>query len=198
MRSPIYWHPFFYQAAIKLTFGKSFISRYEKLAKHIPENSNLLELCMGDAYLFLNYLKPKNINYTCVDVNSTFVNAAKKKGLNALQLNIETDEIAKADYVLMQGSLCYFIPNEKHIIQKLLDACNKQLIISENIENISNSDSKLKSYLAEKFSDAGVGQSKIKFTKEFIENTFSDFKSQIKVWEVSPNNKEIIIVLSKH
>lgn len=197
MRSPIYWHPFLYQAAIKLSFGSRLKARYFNLQKHIPANSNLLELCMGDAFLYLNYLKQKNINYTCVDVNTAFINSAKKKGINCLQMNVETEEIPKSDYILMQGSLYHFIPHQKQIIQKLLDACNKELIISENIKNLSNHNSALKSYLGKIISNAGYGQSKIKFTKSLLEETFSDFKSRIKIWEELPDNNEIIIVLNK-
>lgn len=197
MQSPIYWHPFFYRCAMKLVYGNRFISRYANLQKHIPENSNVLELCMGDAFFYLNFLKQKNINYKCADINEVFVRSAKGKNIDAGLINIYTDEIPNCDHILLQGSLCYFIPNQKQIIQKLLKACNKELIISENIENLSNSKSFFKSFIAEKLSASKFGQSKIKFTKESLIETFSGFKPYIKVWEESPGNKEIIIVLKK-
>jgi hypothetical protein len=197
MQSPIYWHPFLYQNAIMITYGKRLKARYLNLEKHLPGNSNVLELCMGDAFFYRKYLAQKKINYQCCDINPVFVKAAKSKGLTSFLTDISRDEIPKADYVLMQGSLCYFIPNQIKIIQKLLDACNKEVIISENIESISNSKSRLKSFLAEQFSKAKTGQSKIKFTKESLYETFSGFKSHLKVWEESPDSKEIIIVLNK-
>jgi hypothetical protein len=107
------------------------------------------------------------------------------------------DEIPKTDYILMQGSLYHFIPEEKNLIQKLLEACNKEIIISESVDNLSNSESKIKSFLAEQFSKAKTGQSKLKFTTKTLSETFSEFKNQIKVWEEEPDSKEIIIVLKK-
>jgi len=196
MQSPIYWHPFLYQSAIRFTYGKHYISRYKQLEKHIPKHADLLELCMGDCFFYLNFLRQKQINYKCADINEVFVKAAKQKQIEAFQLNIFTDDIPTCDYILLQGSLSYFIPHEKQIIQKLLVACRKQLIISENIHNLSNSRSPIKSWIGEKFSAPDFGQSKIKFTKETLTKTFSDFKSRIVCWEESPDNKEIIIVLN--
>jgi hypothetical protein len=198
LQSPIYWHPWFYRKAMKWAYGEHYKIRYEALQKYIPGNCELLELCMGDAYFYLNYLQKKNIHYKCADINPIFVKAAWNKGLNATQMNIVTDPIPKSDFILMQASLYHFIPNEKKIIDKLLNACNKSVILSENVENLSNSASGLKSWIGTFLSKAKSGQSRIKFTRETLKKALEPYSSHIKVWEETSDNKEVVIILEKH
>lgn len=197
MQSPIYWHPWLYRKIMQLAYGKQFKTRYEILAQYVPDNCELLELCMGDACFYQEYLKGKQVKYSCADINPVFVNAAKRKGLNASLIDISKDEIPASDFILMQAALYHFIPNEKQIIQKLLDACRKAVIISENIDNLSNDASPLKSWIGEQLSKAKSGQSKLKFTRESLKECFAGFSHYISAWKESPDSKEIIIVLQK-
>lgn len=196
MQSPIYWHPFLYRAAMKLAYGKRFSKRYHALTEFIPEGCALFEPCMGDARLYLDYLKKKNVNYSCGDVNPHFVNAARRKGIDAVEMNLMTETPPQSDYILLHASLSYFIPNEEKLIAKLFSACNKELIISESIDNMSNSSSGFTSMLGTWLSKAKVGQSKIKFTATTLKKAFAPFEANIKVWKIDPDNREIIIVLA--
>ncbi len=197
MQSPVYWHPKFYAFVMRKLYGSYYRSRYSALAKLIPDNCQLLELCMGDLYFYENFLKKKNIDYSCADVNPVFVNAAKKNGIKAMQIDILKDEIPKSDYILIQGSLYHSIPHQKELIKKLLASTGKELIISENTNNISNSSNAFKSWLGAAFSKAKSGQSKVKFTKETLKDSFSDFEKSKMQWVESPDNLETIIVLQK-
>lgn len=196
MQSPIYWHPLLYKAAMRLSYGNRFEARYTALGKYIPEGCQLLEVCMGDALLYRHYLSGKNIRYSCCDINPVFVKAAKRKGLNASLLDVCFDPIPKSEYILMQGSLYHFIPNQKEVVKKLLAACTKQLIISESTDNLSNSSSELKAYIGEQLSKAKSGQSRIKFTHDSLKETFSGLSDRIAVWEETPLNREVIVVLN--
>jgi hypothetical protein len=195
MQSPIYWHPFLYHTAMKMSYGERFLERYEALDRHIPSSCNLFEACMGDMFFYRHYLRKKNVNYSCGDINPVFVNMAKRRKIDARLLNLQTDALPKTDYILMQASLSYFIPQEGEIIRKLLAACNKQVILSESIDNLSNSDSSLKSWAGTFLSKAKAGQSKIKFTSETLRESFRAFEPHIKVWEENSGNREVIIVL---
>jgi hypothetical protein len=197
-QSPIYWHPVFYNRAMRLAYGSKFETRYKHLERYIPENCELLELCMGDAFFYQHYLQKKNITYKCADINPVFVRSARKKGIDAQLLDVYSDPIPKADYILMQASLYHFIPDEKKIIEKLLDACNKAVIISENVENLSNASSKIRADLGTYLSKAKSGQSRIKFTRKTLRESLSDHKHYIDAWEELPENKEVIIVLRKY
>jgi len=85
---------------------------------------------MGDMFFYENYLKAKNIKYSCIDVNPVFVNSAKQKGTEVKLMDILTEEIPKADYILIQGALYHSIPNENDFIKRMFVSANKQLIIS--------------------------------------------------------------------
>jgi hypothetical protein len=152
---------------------------------------------MGDAYFYRHYLSKKNIRYSCADINPVFVRHAKNKGLQVSLLDIPKGAIPPADIILLQGSLYHFIPDEGALIRRLLGACRSQVIISESTENLSNDSRPLKSMIGTFLSKAKSGQSKIKFTAEMLKASFAPFEKHISVWEESPGNRELIVVLEK-
>ena len=158
MHSPIYWHPKLYEFAMKKLYGSFFETRYSHLSKFIPEGCQLLELCMADLYFYEHYLKNKNIKYSCADANPVFVNAAQEKKIDSFVIDIIKDEIPKSDYILIQCGIMYVIPHHIEVIKKLLNSTNKQLIISENTQNVSNSSNKLISSIGAFMSKANAGQ----------------------------------------
>jgi len=197
MQSPIFWHPKLYEFAMKKLYGAFFESRYTHLAKLIPDNCQLLELCMGDMYFYNHYLKNKNINYSCADASPVFVNAAKTKNIKSVLIDVIKDEIPKSDYILIQCGLMYVIPHHKEVIKKALRSCNKQLIISENTQNMSNSGNKFISAIGAFMSKSNAGQSKVKFTKGTLKEAFMDFEKNIVEWIEPGDSRETIIVLQK-
>ena len=182
---------------MKRLYGAYYETRYSNLQKLIPDNSQLLELCMGDLYFYEHYLKDKNIKYSCADVNPVFVNAAKAKNIDCSLMDILKDEIPKTDYILIQGSIYHSIPNQASLIKKLFNSANKQLIISESTKNVSNSGNKLMSAAAAFLSKAKAGQSKIKFTKETLKQSFVGFEKNIVQWIEPADSIETIVVLQK-
>ena len=197
MQSPIYWHPKLYEFAMKKLYGAFFETRYSHLSKYIPEGSQVLELCMGDLYFYAHYLKNKNIKYSCADANLAFVNAAQGKGIDCILLDVIKDEIPKSDYILIQCGIMYVIPHHVEVIKKLLHSTNKQLIISENTQNVSNSGNKLVSAIGAFMSKANAGQSKVKFNKQTLKEAFSGFEKNIIHWIEPTDSRETIIVLQK-
>ena len=182
---------------MKKLYGAYYESRYTHLQKVIPDNCQLLELCMGDMLFYEKYLKPKNIQYSCADVNPVFVNNAKSKNIDSVLIDMLEDEIPKSDYILLQGALYHSIPDQQKLIAKLLNSANKQLIISECVKNVSNSSNGVVSILAAFMSKAKTGQSKIKFTEETLKEAFAGFEKNIVQWIEHEDSMETIIVLQK-
>lgn len=197
MQSPVYWHPKLYAFTMKRLYGAAYETRYTHLQKLIPDNCELLELCMGDLYFYEKYLKGKNIKYSCADVNPVFVNRAKRKDIDAKLIDILKEDIPKADYILIQGALYHSIPDQAAFIQKLFNSANKQLVISECLKNVSNSSNGLISAIGAFMSKAKAGQSKIKFTKETLKEAFSGVEKNIVQWIEPTDSIETIIVLQK-
>ena len=175
MRSPIYWNSTFYHLAIRQSAGKYFSQRYLALDELIPENASVTEVCMGDAYLYRNYLAKKQVTYSGLDINNRFVQSATRKNIPARIFNVMTEEVDPADYVIMQGSLYQFIPEEKRIIRKLLDAAKKQLIISEPVKNRAQSNNRFISFLAKYAVNPGTGPAKERFNERTLVECFQWF-----------------------
>lgn len=197
MQSPVYWHPKLYAFTMKRLYGIYYDTRYTHLQKIIPDNCQLLELCMGDLLFHDKYLKEKNIKYSCADINPVFVNNAKAKSIDSVLLDMLNDEIPKSDHILLQGALYHSIPDQQKFIAKMFNSANKQLIISECVKNVSNSSNGLISMLGAFMSKAKAGQSKIKFTKETLKEAFVPFEKNIVQWIEPADSMETIIVLEK-
>jgi len=196
MKSPIYWNSTLYHLAIRQSAGKYFSQRYLALAELIPENASVTEVCMGDAYLYSNYLAGKQVKYSGLDLNKTFVQSAIRKDIPARMFDVMTEEVDPADYVIMQGSLYQFIPEEKRIIRNLLDAAKKQLIISEPVKNRAQSNNPLISFLAKYAVNPGTGHSKERFNEKTLVECFQCFP-EFREAKTMPGGIDLIGIFEK-
>lgn len=151
---------------------------------------------MGDAYLYQNYLARKQVNYLGLDINNTFVKSAIRKDISARMFDVMTDEVVPADYVIMQGSLYQFIPEEKRIIRSLLDAAKKQLVISEPVKNRAQSKNPLISFLARFAVNPGTGHAKERFNEKTLVECFQGFP-EFKEAKTIPGGIDMIGVFEK-
>jgi hypothetical protein len=125
---------------MKFLYGNNFHERYRTIADLVPNGAEIIDICCGDCYIYFNFLKDKNVKYLGLDINRTFINAARRKGVRAEQFNLLKDRLPRSDYILMQSSLYHFIPDQGMFVQKILDAAKKRAIISEPVINLSSSE----------------------------------------------------------
>ena len=196
MKSPIYWHPGIYHLAMKLSYKKKFEERYRNIEKIIPAGASVTEVCMGDAYLYRTYLSRKNVKYTGLDINETFVKSAQKESINAHVHNLLTDVIPASDYVVMHAGLFQFIPNHHFVIKKLLDAARRFLIVSEPIKNLADSQNALLSFLAKHAVNPGNGPIPYRFNRTTLRGCFDRYKAEYEITEIE-NGLELIGVFRK-
>ena len=196
MRSPVYWHPVIYNGIMKMLYGTYFQDRYKAIAEIIPDNASITEICAGDAYLYLNYLKKKNINYTGLDINSVFVRSAQKKNISFKQFNLMTDEVPLSDYVIIQASLYQFIPNEDIIISKLLASTKKVLIIAEPVRNLSDSNNPLISFFAKYSANPGNNHVHNRFNAQTLSTCFRKYPQLSELNEIK-GGREMVGVFRK-
>ncbi len=175
MKSPIYWSPRLYTLAMKQLYGKQYEERFSVIAELIPDHSSVTEVCMGASELFLNHLSEKDISYTGLDLNSAFVKHAVKKGINARRHDLRMDPVPPADFVIIQDSLYQFIPHEKNILRKLLEASGKMLIVCEPVVNRAQSANPLISFIAKRAADPGTGRMSKRFNEGSLMNCFKSF-----------------------
>ena len=84
------------------------------------------------------------------------------------------DPLPRADVIVMQSSLCQFIPRQREILDKLLGAARRLVIIAEPVKNMSSSHSTILASLAKKLTapppSAGQYQA-----ERFTDQSFLEF-----------------------
>ena len=196
MRSPVYWHPAIYQFIMRMLYGKHYESRYTAIAKIIPDGSVVTEVCAGHGYLYSNHLKKKNIKYLGLDINPVFVSHAQKEGIPFQMHDLIADAIPASAYIVIQGSLCQFIPGEETIMRKLLAATGTALIIAEPVRNLSSSSNPLIAFIAKRSANAGKGHNTQRFNEKTLLDFFKKYKEFSEVQEID-GGRELIGVFRK-
>lgn len=195
----IYRNPYIYTFLMKFLYGgrKYYIKRFKAIGEEIPDGVRVLEVCCGDCSLYTFALKGR-VSYTGIDINSRFVKSASKKSINAICMNIVTeDNLLSADYVVMQASLYQFIPKHKQIVDKLLDSASTKVIISEPIRNLSTSNNPIISFIAKKTTNPGTGSKPFRFTEETFRAFFrNNYNELIEKFKFVPGGRELIVILN--
>jgi len=181
---------------MRFLYGKFFHDRYSVLAGMIPERSSVLEVCSGDCWLYLKYLRKKNIIYQGSDVNEVFLSHAQKKNIPILKLDLLKDILPRAEFVVMQASLYQFIPRQKYVVDKLLASATKKVLIAEPIKNLATSSNPIISFLAKRLANPGDGQKFNRFDESSLDQLMNDhYSNLIDQVAVIPGGREKIYSL---
>lgn len=181
---------------MRALYRNHFQDRYRALIGHVTEGcGSLVEVCMGDAYLYRHYLRKYDIQYLGCDINSVFVEYAKKQGLAAEHLDLWEKEVPQADVVLMQASLYQFYPDHDVIIRKMLAAASKKVVIAEPVNNITASNNRLIGKLGAWLSDAGSGNASMRFSKEHFESVMRAYGENLVFLQDIPGGREVVAVI---
>lgn len=172
----VYWHPAIYHYAMRFLYGKNFYARYKELLALLPDHANVIDVCSGDCYLN-KFLTEKYINYVGLDVNPKFVRYALKRGINAKVFDIMDSQVPQAEYVIMQGSLYQFIPDHRKILEKLLRAAKKAVIIAEPIKNVAMNKDSFILLLARMATRVNGKYFPNRFTKKELLNLFNEYNA---------------------
>ena len=193
----IYRYPFLYQIVMRVLYGRHYRARSLAIADLIEPRSSVLDLCCGSGLLYHHYLRPKNITYTGLDASRPFIEALNKQGVHALEWDLQSAApLPRADYVTMQSSLCYFLPDPVPVIERMLAAANKVVIIAEPIRNLSTSRSPLVAKIAVKLSGPGGDRAAQRFNEQSLDKLFASFSSRLIRSFKIPGGREKVYVLT--
>lgn len=196
-KSFIYKNSFVYELAMLLLYGRHYPSRYRAIAELIPDGSNVLDLCCGPALLYHRYLRPKNVKYTGLDINPHFIARLVKRGGGGQVWDLRSNgSLPSADYVIMQASLYHFLPEASPIVNRMLEAARKQVIIAEPIRNLTTSNSGVLSLLGRLFTNPGSGEQALRFTETSLADFFSAYRSRVVQSFPIAGDRERVYVLS--
>jgi trans-aconitate methyltransferase len=194
----IYRSPLLYQAIMRVLYGRHYDARNLAIANLIPPGSSVLDLCCGPGLLYERCLRQKKADYTGIDASPSFIARVNQLGARAIVSDLtRARALPRADYVVMQSSLCYFLPEPSSIIDRMLDAARTAVIISEPIRNLSTSSSAIIRQIAVKLSGPG-GERPQRFTEGTLDQLFERYaESLIDKFKIPGGREKIYLLKGK-
>lgn len=185
-----------YELVMLLLYRRHYFTRYRVLADLIDSESTVLDLCCGPAVLYERYLRNKAITYTGLDVNDGFIKRLTEIGSHGQVWDLREDRpLPPADYVVMQASLYHFLPDPGAIVDRMLKAARKAVIIAEPIRNWSSGNIPVLRNLGRRLTDPGTGQQGRRFTEQTLDDFFSRYGSHLIRTFVIPGGREKVYIL---
>jgi SAM-dependent methyltransferase len=166
-----------YGLVMRALYGRHHGERLRAVAEQVPAGATVLELCCGPGSLYLTYLRPRISNYIGLDSNPAFVARLQARGVDARLTNLidGAQPLPPADVAIMQASLYHFLPDPNEILQQMLDAAKRRVIISEPIRNLSSSTLPLVGAIARRSADPGVGRHAERFTEAALDQLMAAY-----------------------
>jgi len=195
--SLIYNHRTAYQLLMRLLYGRYFARRYEAIAAEVPAGSTVVDVCAGDGYLYLKYLRAKGVRYQALDISPRLVQWMQRRGIQARQFDVWQDELPAADIVIMQASLYQFLPDAAPVVEKMLCAARQHVIITEPVRNITSSENPVLRFVGQRLTrpeEGGGAYQAHRFDQTSLMTLFQEFPAFERSCEL-PGGREMLIVL---
>lgn len=196
--SPIYRSAFAYELIMLALYGRHYQARYKAITSLIPNNASVIELCCGPGILYDRFLRLKAVDYLGLDINHRFVRSLAQRGIRSEIWDLRDERpLPRADYVLMQASLYHFLPDPRPIVDRMLAAARKQVIIAEPIRNLASSDIAIVAYIARNLTDVGIGTSNNRFEENALDELAQSYREYFRRAFLAPGGREKIYVFDK-
>lgn len=193
-QSRIYSNRTLYHAVMRVLYGRHFNARYAAIAAEISSGVAVVDVCAGDAYLYLKYLRSRSVQYLGLDLSPYMVRWASGRGVPMRQFDARTDEIPIGDVVVMQASLYQFLPRAEPIVRKLIAAARRAVIITEPIRNLSSSGNPLLSIVGRRMTVPASGTQSYsgqRFNEKSLTDLFHSFESFERAY-ILPGGREML------
>ena len=194
-QSFIYSHRRVYHWLMRGLYGRYFEDRYRAIAAEIPPSIQVVDVCAGDAYLYLAYLRYKSVSYVAVDASAQLVAWARAHGVAARQLDVWTADVPCGDIVIMQASLYQFLPHADRLVERLLAAARQRVIITEPIRNVTDSKHRLVALLGQRLTHpSGEHYTAQRFNRESFMALCRTFPELLSLSDL-PGSREMMAIL---
>jgi hypothetical protein len=179
---------------MRTLYGRHFRARYVAIAGEIPERSRVVDVCAGDCYLYVEFLRQKSVEYLGLDLSANLVKWAQRHAVNARVFNLWDDDVPKAEIIVMQASLYQFAPHAETVLRKLLAAAQKTLIVSEPVRNLTSSGSPLLAWIGRRLTAPTAkcsGYSGYRFDAGSLSDLFRSFEELERSFFI-PGHRELV------
>lgn len=169
----IYRSRLIYGAVMRFLHGRNYPNRYRAVADEILEGERVVEVCCGDCRLYEKYLAPKKVRYTGLDASPHFVRAAQARGLDVRLFDAAVETPPAAGAVILHAALHIFGPDPSGLVERLLAAASRAVIIAEPVANLATARNPLLSAIAKTLTRQRGGEA-FRYNRE----TFTSFVSK--------------------
>ncbi len=187
-----------YEMLMRTLYGRHYAQRMRAVAEQVPLGSSVLELCCGPGTLYLGHLRTRTSAYVGLDVNAGFVARLSRAGVDARRVDLSSPQapLPPADVALIQASLYHFLPDAAQLVERMLSAAARRVIISEPIRNLATSDRRWVRALGARAADPGVGGHTSRFTEETLDELMSRWSGRVLHSFQIPGGREKVYVLA--
>jgi SAM-dependent methyltransferase len=171
--SIVYRNRFFYETVMLVLYGPHYLERSRTIASLIPQGSSVVDLCCGPGTLYHRYLRRRDVTYTGLDMNRGFIEGIRRAGASGIVCDVAAaSTFPRADYVVMQASLYHFLPDPGPIVNRMVEAAGRQVLIAEPIRNLSDSSIPVVASAARRMTNPGTGPQERHFTEQTLDAFF--------------------------
>jgi SAM-dependent methyltransferase len=184
-----------YETVMRVLYGRHYGARQRAVAALIPEDSSVLELCCGPGTLYRRHLARKRVRYLGLDINAGFLRRVRRSGADAREWDVRSpDPLPPADYVLMQASLYHFMDDPRPLIERMLAAAGRQVILAEPVHNVAKQAGPVGA-VAARLTDPGTGPQPDRYDESSLERVLEPFASRVRERTLLPGGREKVYVL---
>lgn len=192
----LYRFPLLYHGLMSTLYGADARARYEAVAGWVLKGTEVLDVCCGDGTLSV-YLD-RSIRYRGLDQSAAMVRRAQRLGRNVQRADLRTGPIPDTQIIVCQSSLYQFHPDEDAFLVRLLAATRQRLILSEPVQNLSQSRWPALRRLAAWATRApGMDNSGFRFTPERLKILLAPYQELAHHVGAICNGREWLVVLDK-
>jgi hypothetical protein len=192
--SLIYRNASVYEVVMRALYGRHHEGG-RSVAEQVPAGATVLELCCGPGSLYLRHLSARVDSYVGLDANPGFVAGLQARGVDA-RLSDLTDGaqlLPRADVAIMQASLYHFLLDADQMVQRMLGAAKRSVIISEPVRNLSSSTLPLIGTIGRRAADPGVGGHGDRFTETMLDQLMAAY--DVRAAFLAPGGRDKVYVL---
>jgi SAM-dependent methyltransferase len=196
-RSLIYRSAGGYELLMRLLYGRHYGARLKAIAEEVPPGCSVLELCCGPGTLYTRCLRGRVSSYVGLDLNERFVTRLRRQGVDARRFDLASapGPLPGAEVAIIQASLYQFLPDARQVIERMLAAAARLVIVSEPIRNLAASENRLLGLIGRRAADPGTGAAEQRFTERTLDELFAPYRQLVLKARLIPGGREKLYVL---
>ncbi len=186
-----------YELLMRALYGRHYEDRMRIVADQVPPGASVLELCCGPGTLYDRYLRHRARSYIGLDVNAGFVERLRRRGVDARLVDLAggQEPLPGAEVAIIQASLYHFLPQAERIVDRMIAAASRRVIVSEPIRNLASSATPVIGLLGRRAADPGVGGHEQRFNETTLDQLMARYGARVEAAFLIPGGREKVYVL---